>query len=414
MPARFLKDLLLTSTAAWLGSIPLAACYFNIFTPVSAPANVVAVPLCGLVLVSNFLSLLLAGWLPFAAELFNHAGWFLMECIRASSRWFACLPGAYYYVRAPDVFGIGLYYLVFAGVFTGWLFKPPRRAWKLAGLGLLLSIGCWRWGREQAATRVTVLPLSGGSAVYCDAPGVRNDLLVDCGAAGPVEFVVTPFLRAQGVNRLPCLALTHGDQRQVGGADLLGTLVPIRCVATPAVSFRSAAYRRVLAGLDDAPERRRVLNRGDEINGWRVLHPDRGDHFPRADDAALVLCAAPGGTRVLLLSDLGRSGQDALIGRDPELRADIVVAGLPQQGEPAGDALLDGVRPTLVVIADSEFPTTRRASPALRARLERRGIPILCTRDTGAVTLLLRSGRWEAATMSGLHLSGRPAPATPA
>ena len=411
VPVRHLLGLLLTSSAAWFGSIPLVAYYFHIVTPLSAPANVVAVPLCALVLVSNFISLLLAGWFPAGAELFNHAGWFLMECIRVTSRWFAGLPGACYYVPAPNGFSIGLYYLVFAAVFTGWLFKQPRRAWKLAGLVLLLSIWCWRWEREWAATRVTILPLSGGAAVYCDAPGTRNDLLVDCGAINPVEFVVKPFLRAQGVNRLPCLVLTHGDQRQIGGAELLCTLLPIRHVATSSVPFRSPAYRRILAGLDNSPDCRRVLNRGDRVNEWLVLHPDRTDHFPRADDNALVVFGVPCGTPLLLVSDLGRQGLDMLLERHPELRADIVVAGLPQQDEPVGDALLDVVRPKLVVIADSEFPVSRRASAALRARLERRGIPILYMRDAGAVTVSLRPPCWEARTMSGLRVTGQSGPA---
>ena len=79
-------------------------------TPVSTPANVLAVPLCALVLISNLASLLLAGWFPAAAELFNHAGWFLMEIIRVSSHWFANWPGAYFYVPEPSLFTIGLYY----------------------------------------------------------------------------------------------------------------------------------------------------------------------------------------------------------------------------------------------------------------------------------------------------------------
>ena len=78
LPTRYLLDLLLTSCAAWIGSIPLVAYYFHIVTPLSTPANLVAVPLCALVLVSNFISLLLTGWFPSSAEIFNHAGWFLM------------------------------------------------------------------------------------------------------------------------------------------------------------------------------------------------------------------------------------------------------------------------------------------------------------------------------------------------
>ena len=103
-PARYAGDLSVTSFAAWVGSLPLVAYYFNIVTPASTPANILAVPLCVLVLISNLISLVLAAWFPGAAELFNYAGWFGMECIRASSEWFARWPAAYYYTPAPSLF----------------------------------------------------------------------------------------------------------------------------------------------------------------------------------------------------------------------------------------------------------------------------------------------------------------------
>ncbi len=145
-PLRFVEDLLLTSFAAWVGALPLVAYYFNIVTPVSTPANLLAVPLCALVLISNLASLLLAGWFRPAAELFNHAGWFIMECIRVSSHWFANWPKAYFYVPAPSLFTSGLYYLILLSVATGWLFKSKLRAWKLAALACLCSAGAGNAG----------------------------------------------------------------------------------------------------------------------------------------------------------------------------------------------------------------------------------------------------------------------------
>jgi beta-lactamase superfamily II metal-dependent hydrolase len=349
---------------------------------------------------------MLAGWFSAGAEIFNQAGWFLMECIRVTSHWFAGWPCAYGYVPAPELFTIGLYYGILLAVCAGWLFKSKWRPAKMAGLVLLSLIWCWHWQRQRATTRLTILPLNGGSAVFCDAPGSRNDLLIDCGNATAVEWVTKPFLRAQGVNRLPCLALTHGDLRQIGGAESLRALLPIEQIATSPARFRSPAYRRIIAGLQTPPGHSRVLSRGDSLAGWTVLHPDGGDPFQQADDAALVLLGNIQGTRILLLSDLGRPGQDALLGRNADLRADILVTGLPDRSEPAGEALLDAIRPKLIVIADSEFPAARRAGAALRERLARRGIPVLYTRNTGAVTISLRQDHWDASTLSGPQLSG--------
>jgi beta-lactamase superfamily II metal-dependent hydrolase len=89
------------------------------------------------------------------------------------------------------------------------------------------------------------------------------------------------------------------------------------------------------------------------------------------------------------------------------LRADIVVAGLPTEGEPLNDALLDAIQPRAVVIADSEFPASRRAPQKLRERLARRDIPILYTRNAGAVGLTVRATGWELRPMIGPMISGR-------
>jgi competence protein ComEC len=398
-PARFLLDFLFTSTAAWLGSIPLAAFYFHVFTPVSGPANLVAVPLCALALASNLISLLLASWFPAGAEIFNHAGWFLMECIRVSSQWFAHWPAAYRYVSAPTIFSTALYYAVLLSVLTGWIFKSKWHAGKMSVLILLAIVWLVSWQRDRREIHITILPLNGGSAVYFKSKS--QALLVDCGTSNSVEFVMKPFLRAQGVNELPCLALTHGDLRHIGGTELFETIFPVRQIALSTAGSHSPMYRRVTDELKKNPERRRILNRGENLCDWTVVHPGSDEHFSDADDNVLVFQSKFNGTRVLLLSDLGARGQAALLERTNDLRAEIVVACLPDRCEPVCDALLDVIQPKMIVITDSEFPAAKRASEKLRERLSSRGVPALFTRDAGAVELSLSRAGWRASTMSG-------------
>jgi competence protein ComEC len=248
-------------------------------------------------------------------------------------------------------------------------------------------------------------------AIYFNAPGTKNDLLIDCGATNSVGFLIKHFLRAQGVNQLPALVLTHGDLRHVGGAELLTNLFPVKKLCASPVRFRSPTYRRILKDLSGTPEKLRTLSRGDQLGAWTILHPEPTDRFPQADDNALVLFGTFRGTRVLLLSDLGRPGQTALLERSPELRADIVVTGLPVQNEAIGDAFLDAVQPRVIIVADSELPASERASPKLRERLAQRKVPVIYTRSAGAATLEWRKNQWELRTMSGIRISSRnPAP----
>jgi beta-lactamase superfamily II metal-dependent hydrolase len=193
----------------------------------------------------------------------------------------------------------------------------------------------------------------------------------------------------------------------VGGAELAARLFSAQQICASPVHFRSPAYRRIMADLSRMPGKLRTISRNDRVGEWTVLHPEPGDHFPKADDNTLVLFEEFQGTRVLLLSDLGPLGQEALMQRTPDLRADIVVAGLPATGEALGDALLDAVRPSVIIVSDSSFPVAKRASPKFRERLARRQIPVIYIRSAGTATIELRKDQWEIRTMSGIKLKSQ-------
>lgn len=205
--------------------------------------------------------------------------------------------------------------------------------------------------------------------------------------------------------------LTHGDLRHIGGTAPLCDVFPVREIFVPNVQFRSPTYRRLVQQPPGASGQTRVLRRGDTVAGWSVLHPMEMDAFPQADDNAVVLLGDFRGTRILLLSDLGRPGQNILMEREPNLRADIVIAGLPEKGEPIHDALLERIQPSLIVIVDSEWPATKRANTRLVERLQSRAAPVLFTRKTGGVTLNLTKRGWQLRTADGRMFSPETIPA---
>lgn len=387
-----------TSLAAWLGSLPLTMHYFHLFSPVTLLANLVIVPMSSCALASALGSLLCGGWLPGVGELFNQSAWFWMSTMVHASHWATTLPGAFCYVPSPPAWGYVAYYTLLIGALSGWFWKRPN--WRWGGLAAALTLAgvAWEWQRARTQFDVTVVPLSGGHAAWVDGPGRADDWLIDCGNSNAVTFVTEPLLHALGVNRLPRLALTHGDLQHVGGADLIRADFQAPTVYTSPVRFRSAAYRAILDELAAAPEQHVTLCSGDRSSCWTVLHPAADDKFAQADDAGLVLRGEFFGTRVLLLADLGRPGQEALLRRAADLRADIVVAGLPEQGEALCDGLITAIQPRLIVVADSQFPATKRASLGLRQRLAASGVRVLCTRETGAVTLRFRPEGWQVTT----------------
>lgn len=391
-----------TSLAAWLGALPLTAYYFHIFSPVTLLANLLIVPLSSLALACNLGSLLCGAWWPWLSELFNHAAWFWMLGMIKLCDWATLIPGAYAFVRAPSLFTFIVYYGLLTGFMSGWLWRPGRRQRTLIILGALGLYYGGQWLGERRNFTLTVLPFAGGHAEYFDAAGKSQDWLVDCGNSNSVVYVTRPFLRAQGVTQLPRLLLTHGDLRQVGGTELLLDEFRCREVFVSPLRFRSPIYRRIMADLQSEPFHLKTIARGDFLPPWRILHPASTDSFTQADDGALVRQAEFYGATILLLSDLGRLGQNLLLEREgQQLRSDLLVAGLPEQTEALTDALLDAVQPRVIIVADSDFPATARASLELKARLEPRRVLTLYTRTVGAVTISFRPDGCELATADG-------------
>ena len=391
--AHYFLSMVITSIAAWLGSIPLVAYYFHFLTPSSLVANLVVVPLSTAALACNMATLALAGWFPAPAELLNHAAWAFMSWMIRISEWSANIPLGCFNVQAPSAISFVAYYFLVICLLAGWFWKSKLRPWCLAALLLLSGAWVWQWQQHRAEARISVLPLSGGEAIYTEHRAVQ--LLVDCGDDDSVRMTTKPFLRARGVNHVPAMLLTHGAIRQMGGIETLREVFPVEHFYASPLRFRSPAYKRVVADLQRETGLLKQVKRGDHLGPWIVLHPDVNDRFSRADDGTVVAIGEFSGVRVLLLSDLGKAGQSVLLGREPNLRADIVVAGLPTASEPLSEPLLEASQPRAVIVTDALYPASEHANRKLRQRLKAHPFDLWFTSDCGGVTIVLKGGHWQ-------------------
>jgi competence protein ComEC len=406
-PAAYVVDTFAMSLAAWIGSIPLAAYYFHLFTPVSVPANCVVVPATALALMSGMGSLLTGAWFPGLAGLFNNAAWALMKFILWFSRCAAHWPAGHWNCAAPPAGACVFYYVALLLIVTGWIFRARHKlavSASLAGVALGWAVHAALGSR---AARLDILPVHGTPVIFASAPGREGNFLVDCGNEDSARDLLKPFLCAQGVNRLDGLCLAVGRLEYFGGARMILEDFPATEISTGAAHDRSTAFRDLASDLSQTHGRRAVKD-GDQMDGWSVLHPGPSDQFAQADDNAVVLRREFNGHSVLLLPALGRDGQDAFMRRHPDLRADFIIAGLPARDEPLCEPLLDQLQPRVIVLADAQLPATRRASAKLRARLARRDARVVYGRDNGALTLELAPDGWSLRAADGQPAVGPP------
>ncbi len=401
-PIDYVTSSTAVSLVAWLGSLPLIAAYFNLCTPISLVANLVVVPLSSGALACSFGSLVAGPFVPIAGELFNHSAWFLMTLMIRASEWAAAVPVGCFHVPSPNLPGFLAYYVALGGLFAGVFRQPRLRGWYGAALAALIATSLGLAIDARRHVRLTIIPMNGGGVVHVASPRAAENWLIDCGDDASAGFVLKPYLRSEGLNRIENLLFTHGDVHHAGGAVVLRNSFRIDRAWFSPVPFRSPSYRQAREAMEAAPSVARTLHRGQSVPPWQVLHPDDADRQPQADDNAVVLLGQFGETRVLLLSDLGKPGQNLLLRRYPDLKADLVIAGIPARTEPIADALLDSIQPRLLVVADAEYPATQRASAALRERLAARGTPVLYTRETGALIFTLTGHSW---TVQGTRLN---------
>lgn len=383
-PARFVTMSLAVSTAAWLGSLPMIMHHFHLVTPVGLLANLLVVQLGSLALASALGSLLCAPLVPLLSDLFNHSAWFFTHAMVTSSHWFSELPFAWWHVKTPPLIASLCYYGALWLVVSGWWLRHRRQGGLL--LLLLTALAVVTWQREHAHTRLTVLPLNGGHALFFEQPGAAS-WLIDCGDERNWRSRVRPFLQAQGVNRLDNFLLTHGDVRHVGAAtNVLQEFAPRRILLNPG-SQRSPPYRhfeRTLSELGLTPLRPAT---GEVLASWTILHPAREDRYSRADDSSLVMSLELAGFRILHLPDLEATGWRQLLERHPGLRAEVVIASPAGGGRALDDTLANLPPPERLLVVDSEFPAYERLSADSRARLKQLGETTLFTSEVGAVEL---------------------------
>jgi competence protein ComEC len=243
---------------------------------------------------------------------------------------------------------------------------------------------------------VTALSVGHGQAVFIRMPSGAN-ILFDAGSLGtkdPGSRIVTPFLRHRGINDIDSLILSHGDSDHMNGIPEIISSCSVGGVYANAAVLEKASTSSMAGYLSYC-----LKNMNYEIkllddtltfkNGAtiRSLWPDPNacdDPALSDNDKSQVVLVEFAGRKVLLTSDIELHGQEQLLERYPDLRADVLV--MPHHGSKRN--LVDGFAERLgaetVIISCSR---TRRAT-AYEAPA---GIKAFYTPVDGAITTKIKA-----------------------
>ena len=375
-----------------LALTPLSLLLFGQVSLVGLLANLLAIPWATLVVTP--LALLGVLWAP----LWQAAAW----CVQALTlllQWLAAWPWAQIALpMAP----------LWAGVaaVAGGALLALRLPWalRLLGLPLLLPALWWQAPRPPPGQfELLAADVGQGQAVLVRT--ARHALLYDAGPryhqdSDAGQRVLVPLLRALG-ERLDLLLLSHGDSDHTGGAAAVLAQQPqAELLASMEAGHPLQALRRArpcVAGQDW---------HWDGVR-FELLHPPQhllqpapdaaGGRAPKPNALSCVLrITAADGRAALLVGDIERDQEQALLAAAAPLAADLLL--VPHHGSKtsSSDAFIAAVAPRLALVQAGYRNRFGHPAPEVAARYTERGITLVQTPQCGAA-------RWVSGQPQDMH-----------
>lgn len=370
--------------------LPLTLWLFGQGSLIAPLANLIAVPVVAVIAVPlGLIGIVLVGFQI-------HIGWWLLTMTETALsllltllRWLAELPYAYWQYTLPS-----FWVLAAALVAIGLLMMPKRFPGKWLAAIWLLPMFVVRPGQpEQGSFHATFLDVGQGLSVVVQT--ASHTLLFDTGARfsarfNSVESVVLPFLRAQGIEKIDTLILSHSDNDHAGGQALLRRKIPVNQVlASFEPSQPQAHWNECTAGHSWVWD-------GVEFS---ILHPSAGWQGEE-NERSCVLAVGDDSNRLLLTGDIGRKAERWLLKLDSAKLAARVLQ-VPHHGSRTSSTagFIEAVNPDYAV-----FPVGYRnrfgfPKPDIVDRYHRHGVLTLRTDHAGAISYQTGRGP-EAATIS--------------
>jgi competence protein ComEC len=326
-------DYWMASLSVLLLTSPLVLYYFHIFSPVSLAANLLAIPLFHLSLLSAlivlFLYFLIPPAAPFAAGL---ASFFLA----AGNHWIhflAKFPYGYFFLTRPSLLKMVLYYAA-AVLFLG--LKAARRfgrkiliaagmIWLAAGLALF-------WPQKLPLFEWTVLSAGKNDLAYLQAGG--RHWILNAGRRFPsdqAEWILGSFLRSKGIKTVEGVVLTGLYQKNTGGLYTLKRDFLIRSVWMPPalkrpVRIKGAVQVRqpeTLRGVMLYPTGQEQLCVETAVHGRKFLFASRGceDLAERNGPYEMIALSSPDDWDAASLEKIVKKQPRIIVLNDPDSQA---------------------------------------------------------------------------------------------
>lgn len=419
LPEEFTKDrfansivqLVCMSLAAGLGTLPFTSLYFGKIPLIGLLANIVVVPMSGIVLAAGMTAVSFSFVSNILGSLYSEAARLSASILLESVKFFGGFSFSYFNSHF-SLWNILVYYAALAIILNIDRFITMKRfvLSLLAILNIIVYVWVFGFFGSSSQLRVTFLDVGQGDAVFVEFPDGKN-MLID---AGPLtrytdagaRFVV-PFLKTRGISHVDVLMVTHPHSDHAGGVLSLLREFSIAQVVDAGTPSQSLLFGEYIRLLDSLNLDRRSLTAGMQLEDFShvrmyVLHPSAS--FAISDPSvpvnfnnrSIVVRCLYGETSALFVGDAEEEAEMQMLRVYGEfLRSDILKVGHHGSDVSSSVEFLDAVNPDWAVISVGRDNKFSLPSSNVLQRFVQRRVRTYRTDKDNAVVFVSDGHRWR-------------------
>jgi competence protein ComEC len=405
-------ELLLVSALMQVSLALPMAWYFHRATSMALPANILVVPLTGLLMPSAVGAVALSYLGQALARIPAHIAGLSLDGITGTVRLFGTMRVADIRIPMPTLAVAIFAALAFA---LALLLSRRHRLLLLSGISVLaisaLVVAAWHPDpvRRPGTLEITAIDVGQGDSLLIVTPEGKFILLDSGGHVGNAssnfdigEDVVSPYLWQRGIRHLDAIAISHAHSDHMGGMQaVVRNFRPTEFWMGKSAQTSDLKSLRETASAYGTAQILRTGGDSFDFGGahFEVLAPASDWELkPRVrDDDAMILRISYGQNSVLLPGDASKKIEQQLASR----YGHIDLLKVPHHGSLTSTSpeLLYAIRPEFAVISVGARNTFRHPRPEVLARLQAAHVATYRTDTLGAVSFFLdgRSIRVERA-----------------
>ena len=407
---------ILVSAAATLGTLPIIVFYFNRVSAVTLVANLIAVPLLGmLTLILAMASILTSIFSPVIAGLFIQAASFFTAISVAIINGLASLSWSAFNFTKPNVAEIVLFY-IFLFLLMEMITPgdnhhekkfPARhplfiRTAFVISVALIFADAAYLNLKDQYSRnlKITAIDVGQGAATLVQLPHGVN-MLIDGGgfqdsAFDMGRFVIAPFLYASRIRKIDIAVLTHPHPDHLQGLIYIINNFDVREVWCTGVKTNDLQdlWEKTISGRKIKIKRLSSQSPPENIRGvhlqflWPLYPPDQNkaeSSYHEINDASLVMKMTYGTRSFLVTGDISARVEALLIRSGQNVQSDLLF--VPHHGSIHSSSMdfIRAVSCRFAIVSAGKYNVFRHPHPLVLDRYTSAGVEIFRTDQDGAI-----------------------------